>query len=287
MKSFKNVFVSTTFADDDSKISKVLKLCKKENITNIELGSNHIYEENFEKIIEKFNFNFMIHNYFPIPRKSFVVNIASLNKDIRDLSLQHIKKSISFCKNTNSKLYTFHPGMVGDPMRASRSKKNYDFIWRKKIIQNYKLAFNNMMNSLKKIVDFAEKKNVKIAIETVGSFKRKAFGVMQRPYEYEKLFKHFNPKNLGINLNIGHLNLASKAFKFSRKKFVEYIEDYIVAVELSHNNGKEDEHLPIKKNAWYWKILKKKKFATVPIILEYRNCKISTIKKSIQLLNNS
>ena len=32
MKRFKNVFVSTTFADDDSKISEVLKHCKKENI---------------------------------------------------------------------------------------------------------------------------------------------------------------------------------------------------------------------------------------------------------------
>ena len=47
----KNIFVSTTFAKDDSKISDVLAECKKENISNVELGSNHIYEKDLKKII--------------------------------------------------------------------------------------------------------------------------------------------------------------------------------------------------------------------------------------------
>ena len=31
------------------------------------------------------------------------------------MSLQHIKKSILFCKKINAKLYTFHPGFLSDP----------------------------------------------------------------------------------------------------------------------------------------------------------------------------
>jgi len=46
----KNIFVSTTFAEDKSKVSDVLSLCNRENIYNIELGSNHTYEKNFKKI---------------------------------------------------------------------------------------------------------------------------------------------------------------------------------------------------------------------------------------------
>ena len=288
MKEFNNIFVSTTFAEDGSKISDVLLTCKKENISNIELGSNHTYEKNFKKIIKQYDFRFIVHNYFPIPRKGFVVNIASLDSHIRNLSLKHVKKAIIFCRDTDAKLYTFHPGFVGDPYQASRSKKNYDFIWRQKFLkQNYQLAFSHMISSLKKIVEFAQKKHVRVAIETEGSFKKKNFGLMQKPNEYKKLFKYFTPKNLGINLNIGHLNLASRAFKFSKVKFVEDIEDYIVAIELSHNNGIEDEHLPIKRKAWYWKILKKKIFITVPKILEYRNCNISKIKQSIELLKKN
>ena len=77
---------------------------------------------------------------------------------------------------------------------------------------------------------------------------------MQKPNEYKELFKYFKSKDLGINLNLGHLNLAAKAFKFSKHNFVELIKKYVVALELSDNNGLEDEHLPLKKKKWYWKI---------------------------------
>ena len=77
MTKLKNIFVSTTFAEDESKISDVLSLCNRENIYNIELGSNHTYEKNFKKIIKQYDFRFIVHNYFPVPKKSFIVNIAS------------------------------------------------------------------------------------------------------------------------------------------------------------------------------------------------------------------
>ena len=286
MKKLKNIFVSTIFAKDNSKISDALLICKKANISNIELGSNHIYENNFKKIIKQYNFRFIVHNYFPIPRKSFVVNIASSNKHIRNLSLKHIKKAISFCKEINSKLYTFHPGFVSDPIAANRSGNNYDFIWSVKILnKNYKLAFDQMSSSLKKIVNFARKKNVRVAIETEGSFKKKFYLLMQRPEEYQKLFKYFDTKDLGINLNIGHLNLASKAFNFSKLKFVDMLKPYIVAIELSHNNGIEDQHLPLRKKAWYWKIINDPDFYKTYKILEYRNTNIQVIKKNLNQIN--
>ena len=288
MTNPKNIFVSTTFAEDDSKISDVLDVCKRENICNIELGSNHIYEKNYKKIVQKYNFCFLVHNYFPIPKKNFVVNIASLNKKIRTMSILHAKKAIKFCKKINSKLYTIHPGYLVDPTKASRTKKKYDFIWENNsnLNKNYNLAFNNMLSSLKKIVYFAKGKKIRVAIETEGSFKKKNLLLMQKPNEYKELFKHFNPNDLGINLNIGHLNLASKAFKFSKFKFVKKLKQYILAIELSHNNGTEDQHLPLKMNEWYWKIINDPDFSKVYKILEFRNTSIKNIKNAYKLLNN-
>ena len=279
MKNSKNIFVSTTFAEDNSKISDVLALCKEENICNIELGSNHKYEKNFKKIIQLYNFHFLVHNYFPIPKKNFVVNIASVNKKIRTISIEHAKKAIKFCKETNSKLYTIHPGFLADPIKAGRSEKNYDFIWAKKNLNNnYHLAFTNMVSSLKKIVYFAKRERVKVAIETEGSFKKKNLLLMQKPSEFKELFKFFKPDDLGINLNIGHLNLASKAFKFSKYKFVQKLKKYILAFELSHNDGIEDQHLPLKKNMWYWKIINDPYFSRTYKILEFRDTSIKDIK---------
>ena len=286
MKKLKNIFVSTTFAKDNSKISDVLWICKKANISNIELGSNHIHENNFKKIIKQYNFRFLVHNYFPIPKKGFAVNIASSNKHIRNLSLRHIRKAINFCRETNSRLYSFHPGFIVDPIKASKSKKNYDFIWKNKNSnKNYNLAFKNMLSSLKKIVHFAKKKKVNIAIETEGSYRKKNFLLLQRPAEYKKLFKFFSPNDLGINLNIGHLNLASRAFNFSKEKFVKMLKPYIVALELSHNNGFEDQHLPLQKGKWYWSIINDPYFAEAYKILEFRNTNIKKVTKVINLFN--
>lgn len=283
MKKLKNIFVSTTFAKDNSKISDVLLICKKANISNIELGSNHIYENNFKKIIKQYNFRFIVHNYFPVPRNGFIVNIASLNKHVRDLSLKHIKRAILFCKKINSKLYTFHPGFVSDPVNVTISKKNYDFVWASKTLnKNYKLSFDQMLSSLVKIVNFAKSKRVKVAIETEGSFKKRNLLLMQKPEEYKKFFQIFSPSDLAINLNIGHLNLASKAFNFSKSKFINSLKPYIVAIELSHNNGIDDQHLPLKKNEWYWKIIKDPDFSKVYKILEFRNTSIKKIKQVIK-----
>ncbi len=282
MNKLNKIYVSTTFAKNNSKISNVLLNCKKANISKVELGSNHVFEHDFEKIIKKYKFDYIVHNYFPIPKKSFVVNIASFDKKIRTLSLKHIKNAIMFCKKANAKLYTFHPGFIGDPEKASSSNKNYDFIWKKKEVKkSYDEAFKNMINSLKEIVRFAKKNKIKIAIETEGSFRKKNLCLMQTPEEYKKLFYYFSPSDLGISLNIGHLNLASRAFNFSRKKFVDGIKNYIVALELSHNNRLDDQHLPLKKNAWYWKIINDLSFAKAYKILEFRNTSIKRIKEVI------
>ena len=277
-----NLYVSTTFIKDGKKIKMALDILKSAGVENVEIGSNHAYESNYN-YIKNYKFNFLIHNYFPVPKKDFVINIASLSKKIRERSINQIKRSIEFYKKINAKIYTFHPGFIGDPLRANRNKKNYDFIWKKKKIKkNYTLAFKQMILSLKKIVNFAKKKDVKIAIETEGSFKKRNFLLLQRPEEYKNLFKFFSPKDIGINLNIGHLNLASNAFSFSKSKFVDMIKPYIVAIELSHNNGIEDQHLPLKKNQWYWKIINDPDFSEMYKILEFRNTSIEKIKQVIK-----
>ncbi len=282
----KNVYVSTTFYKDNSKIKDVLNFCKKHNINNLELGSNHCYSKQTLKICKKYKFKYLVHNYFPAPKKNFVVNIGSLDEKIRKRSISHIKRSIRFTKSLKSDLYTFHPGFMDDPKSSNISKKNYDFLWNDNKKNNYDLVFRKMVKSLKEIVPYAIKKKVKIAIETEGSLKKKNMLIMQRPAEYKKLFNYFKPNELGINVNFGHLNLASKAFRFSRNNFVKLLKNHIVAFEISHNNRFEDQHLPIKKNQWYLKILNNKKFINLKKILEFRNTSLKNIRSSIKILNN-
>ena len=68
-------------------------------------------------------------------QKSFVLNIASFNEEIRSRSIKHIKGAIDFCKKINAKLYTFHPGFITDPKGSNLTNDNYDFLWDDKKVE--------------------------------------------------------------------------------------------------------------------------------------------------------
>ena len=281
-----NIYISTTFLPDQEKLKSAIDILNKNDLYNIEIGSNHQYEENYNYVLKK-KCNYLIHNYFPVPKKSFVINIASLDNKIRSRSINQIKKSILFCKKSKAKLYTFHPGFLSDPEgegNGNKKSRNYDFKWKAKLLKkNYLVSWSYMIKSIKEIVEFAKKKNINIAIETEGSVNASDHLLMQKPIEYKKFMKIFSNKEIGINLNIGHLNLASKKFKFDKFKFIKLISNYIVAFECSHNYGRDDNHLPLKKYAWYWRVLKNKKYENLPKILEFRYVSVQKILNSVKL----
>ena len=285
MENTHKIYVSTTFAKDNSKLSDVIKLCIDNDITHLELGSNHCYEKDYN-YLNDYNIRYLVHNYFPIPEKSFVVNIASLDEDVRKKSLDHIYNALNLCETINSNLYTFHPVFLTDPKGSNINSDNYDFQWEEKKLDNsnYQKALDLMYKSLEKIIPYAQNKKINIAIESEGSLTKNQHLLMQKPSEFEFFIKKYKKSEIGINLNIGHLNLASKAFGFSRKSFVELIKNNIYAIELSHNNGYEDDHMPLENNNWYWEIIKDLAFKEVYKILEFRNTSINNIKENIKMI---
>lgn len=279
------VFVSTTFVKDQQKLSSALDILKDLNIDGVELGSNHCFEEDYSYIHE-YDFKYLTHNYFPIPRNSFVVNLASNDSEIRHKSLAHAKKAIDFSAENNCEIYTVHPGFITDPSGASLASDNYDFNFSDNIVTKKmsKDAIDNMYKSLDQLVTYSKGKLVNLAIETEGSRSHHSKLLMQKPEDYQSFFEKFSPSDLGINLNIGHLALARNEFNFCAFEFCEFISKYVIAMELSHNNGLEDQHLPLLNGEWYWKIIFDDKFLDIPKILEFRNTSISEINKNILMM---
>ena len=127
---------------------------------------------------------------------------------------------------------------------------------------------------------------MKVAIETEGSFKNKNKVLLQKPNDFENLFKHINKNSINFNLNLGHLNLAASAFKFSKKDFIKLISDRVVALEISHNNGIIDQHKPLIESSSCLIYLKKFKNKKIFKILEFRDASMTDVKESIRILGN-
>ena len=283
LKKF-NFFISTTFLPDQSNILEYLNEFKMYKITNIELGSNHCF--NSEVLNHDFqNFKILIHNYFPPAKKNIIINIASIDEKIRNQSIEHIKKCILFSKKNNAELYTFHPGFKLDPVSQNLDKKNYDFIWENKSIRN-DYAQKYFFSSLDEIIGYAKNIDQRIALETEGSFNHFDKLLFQNIEDILNFTKNYHPEDIKINLNIGHLNLAKEVFNFDIYEFYNLIDHYIAAFELSHNYGINDDHLPLIEEAWYWDIIKQKKFKDIPKVLEYRNLTFNELVTSIKLVKN-
>ena len=271
-----NMFVSTTFLNDNLRLKESLSLLEKMGISAVEIGSNHCYEPDYSYVSD-YSFEYLVHNYFPVPKESFVVNIASLDENIHQRSIKHIKDSIDFCSKINARLYTFHPGFLTDPKGSNPSNQNYDFQWESVRLKttSYEAAWERMTDAISEIAPYACNRKVP----------KKNHLMMQQPKEYERFLNFFPSDAIGINLNIGHLILAANAFEFSYQTFVDIVADYVVAMELSHNDGVEDQHLPLKPDGWYWPLILDKRFSEVNKILEFRNTNMLKIKETLQLFS--
>ncbi len=282
------IFVSTTFSKQKkSNLQNVLNQLDNLEIDGIEIGSTHNYEtkQNYKKIISKNKKKkIFVHNFFPpSENENFVLNIASSDISIKKNSLDMIISNIDFCKDIGAQLYTIHPGFLSLPVpKTDFNKNNYDFDFDTNSVSKRSDAFDIMLKSLKKISNYAKKKQINIAIETEGSNQKHSYLIMQEPKEYKKLFKEI-PEKLFVNFNLPHSYFASSYFNFSMKNFIKFLNNRIIAVEISDNDGFNDEHKPLSIRSKYLPFLNLFN-QNLPIILEFRNAKLSDIKNSINLL---
>jgi len=178
---------------------------------NIELSGGTEYYEGFIddllELKEKFNLNYLCHNYFPPPTEHFVLNLTSLNDNIYEKSLAHIYKTIELSKNLGALKYGFHAGFFIDIQVTEIGKK---------------LSRNNLFNKNKSIERFCnafkeiEKQagEVKLYVENNVYSKSNALTyngervLMLTEYEeYEELEKKIN---LNLLLDIAHLKVSSQ-----------------------------------------------------------------------------
>ena len=112
------IYISTSCIKEKN-IIDVLKILVKNNIKNIELSGGTKYFQGLEdqliRFVDEEKINVRIHNYFPPPEKDFVINIASLNSEIYDKSINHCIKAIKLAKKLGSDKFSVHAGFLIDP----------------------------------------------------------------------------------------------------------------------------------------------------------------------------
>ena len=107
------------------KPQSIIKKFSSAGIKSIELsGGSYDEVKKIIKFLKKNkNLDYSLHNYFPVPKKHFVINLASVNKKVFRQSLLNIKKSINISNKFKSSYFGFHAGFLFDPNIKHLGKK--------------------------------------------------------------------------------------------------------------------------------------------------------------------
>lgn len=281
-----SIYVSTSCLSTKYDLSQILDIYDKLGIKNIELGVCKDYSTDVLKLLKKHNFNYIVHHYFPPPKKPFIINLASQNKSILKKSIDQIIKSIDFCGDFNINLFSFHAGFSIDP--DINLKFNFNNI------PEYQSSFSTFKESVMKISDYAERRSVKVAVENnvLSEYNlidgQNILLLMCELWEFERIFNELPSRNLGVLLDIGHLKVTSNLLNSDADEFIHKMEDKTIAVHVHENNGRVDAHRCLREGDRSLTIVNGYfKNKDIPIILECKCSDIKELENALMLLKGS
>jgi sugar phosphate isomerase/epimerase len=260
----------------------------------VELSAPHPHQpvEEISAILKSFQrkgYCFTLHNYFPPPEKSFVLNMASDDIEASDKSKALVHDAMQLCEAAGSNVYGIHAGYLARATAGEDGMFNFadqeasyeDSLERATI-------FVNEMNS-----GFMGK-GVTFLIENLFPGRSRKTSLFCSLDEIRDFMSKV-PDSVGLLLDLGHLNISSTIMGFDRKTFLEdYLDEFgerVHEVHISENNGLKDEHLHLKPNSWQLDAIKEIQKISVEkdgeryYCLEARNTTEEKLKESLSLIN--
>jgi len=278
-------------------LNDVIAFCQKEHIFNLEWSAPHPYQstEAIVDLLQKSQnqgFTFLPHNYFPPVKNDFVLNIASEDNAVLDAVHGLIKAMLDVSEAIKMPLYGIHAGYLADAYVGEDGMFTFA---EKKLTHDQ--ALSRTQSFVSDILPDFQRANVRLLLENLFPTEKGEYS-LYCSYEEIKECMSAVGSEVGLLLDLGHLNVTSTRRGISRNKFLEkYLAEFgsrIYEVHLSENNGYRDEHLPVLDESWQLEIIRE--IESIPLendqsrryCLEARNSDgIDVLKHSLTLINDS
>lgn len=247
---------------------------------NIELsGGTQPYPEmldDLKELQDKYNLNFICHNYFPPPEIPFVMNLASLDNEIADLTLQTIDRAITISKELGQDKLGVHAGFlmnipVNEIGKSIQKQKLF-------IKQDALEAFQNRLQNLRDLypeMEFYIENNV-INDQNYKNFEGEN-PLFLCDYQGLKELEELAPVNL--LLDVAHLKVSCKTLGLNFDHELEKMINRSDYIHISDNDGLSDSNQSFVEDSTLFKKLKQFDFSNKIVTIEvYGN--LTEIKKS-------
>jgi sugar phosphate isomerase/epimerase len=234
------IFISTSCVNHN-KIKDSVQELVDGGFRNIELSGGTEYYENLEmdllELKDKYSLNYRCHNYFPPPKKHFVLNLASLNDKVFKMSFDHLIGAIALSDRLGADKFAFHAGFFIDIQLDEIGKK---------------LSRDNLFNKERSIERFCnayidikkQSKNVSLFIENNVFSKTNAetYDIsnpfMMTNFSEYKLLK--SKINFNLLFDIAHLKVSTKTLDLDWEDEFENMISESSYIHISDNDGFHD-----------------------------------------------
>lgn len=236
------IYVSSS-CSKQKKIGAAIRELAEHGFQNIELSGGTEYYEGYEDDIsdlkEKYNLNYLVHNYFPPPKENFVLNLASLDDAIYEKSLAQLRKAIRLTRLLGAEKFGFHAGFYVDISvnEIGKAISARHLCNTKQAYERFCRGFNLIKSESKGIEIYIEN-NVysKTNFNTYGLQKP---AMLISPEEYRELQQHIDFKLL---LDVAHLYVSSRSLGFDFNSHLDQMIMETDYVHLSDNDGWHDQN---------------------------------------------
>jgi len=280
----KNIYLSTLAFKND--IWTTYKNCLNFNV-GLEFSSGVPYNNDNLNAFKTISKPKLSHNYFPAPKKEFVLNLASKNEKIRRRSIEHCIHNLELSAKYKTEFYAAHAGFCLDPGPSQLGKKILSTSAFSKT-EHFKI----FLLSVEEILEVAEKLEVLFLIENnvLSQLNLKA-NKIENPFlccssdDIIKLFGSVKSNFFGLLLDTGHLKVSTNSLNLDLVEEYTKIRNFVKAIHHSDNDGLNDSNQIISEKYWFLDFLKNHK--DIPHIIETKDMSNSSIEKTLTLLNQN
>lgn len=251
---------------------------------NIELSGGTEYYDGFEddllELKEKYDLNYVCHNYFPPPKEHFVLNLASLDDEVYNKTFEHLKNAIALSKKLGAKRFGFHAGFFIDIKVSEIGKKisKIKLFDKKKSIKRFCDGFRELQSFADTLELYVE--NNVYSFTNAKTYENDNLFMLTNSSEFKELQ---NLIDFNLLLDVAHLKVSSKTLGLNFEDELSYLIDKTDYLHISDNDALHDLNNKLVEDSKLINLLRKQDLENKDFTLEIYT-DMDAIKETYYLL---
>jgi sugar phosphate isomerase/epimerase len=195
---------------------------------------------------------YLVHNYFPPPPDSFVLNLASADPACLERTKAHCRAAVDLCAELGAPFFSVHSGFA---FHAQPEDLGRDLTRAPRI--GMERAHDIFIESLRGLCGYAATKQIAVAIENnvVAPFNLVDGGnsMLLCATAEQMLSTHRDVAcdNLAFLVDVGHVKVTATTLGFSPRRFLDEVATHVAGFHLSDNDGHADTNQLFDADAWF------------------------------------